>query len=92
MVTINGIKYNTYEVKTKFCNFRIAEYKNGVIEKTIIGEAPYITFNMPNDAAICIETIYSKELLEFEEFNIAKDITEYISDILYNDWFRKLQF
>lgn len=85
MVIINGIRHDTYEVETIFRNFSSTEYENGSIKKIIKGVAPYITFSLPNNITICIETMYSKELLKQTKSNIETDITKYISDILYKD-------
>ena len=84
MVIINGSSYDTYEVETIFCNFSETNSENG-LRITTKSVAPYITFYLPNNATICIETVYSNELLEQLKPNIKMDITEYVSDILYND-------
>ena len=79
MIKINNNKYNNNKIKITYGNYSITkdgERKNG--------KSPFICFKC-NNIYIGIETIYDKILLDEMALNTKKDITEYITDITYED-------
>ena len=79
MIIINGIEYKNFEIKTYNGNYSIK--KDGVERK---GIAPTIRF-ICEDISIDIEMIYDILLIEKLGINETVDVTQYVSDIMYQD-------
>jgi len=80
MITINNIKYTIKDIKVTFGNYSVSS--NG---KKRNGQSPFIQFRSNNNFFIGIETTYDKEWLIELKANDKKNITEFISDITYED-------
>lgn len=80
MITINNTKYIVQNIKVTFGNYNVSNK-----DKRRNGQSPFIQFHTDNDIFIGIETTYDKEWLKELEVNDRKNITEYISDIAYED-------
>jgi len=80
MITINNTKYTTHDIKVTFGNYNVSNK-----DKKRNGQSPFIQFHANNNIFIGIETTYDKEWLKELKENDKKKITEYISDIAYED-------
>lgn len=80
MITINNNKYTVQDIKVTFGNYNVSNK-----DKKRNGQSPFIQFHTNNDLFIGIETTYDKAWLQELKTNDKKDITEYISDIAYED-------
>lgn len=80
MIKINDKEYSNYNIKITWENFLVSSYN-----KKRTGIAPFITFNIENRIFIGLEFTFSKEMFENTKLNTRTNITEYLSDILYED-------
>ena len=80
MITINNTKYTTHDIKVTFGNYNVSSK-----DKKRNGQSPFIQFHTNDNIFIGIETTYDKAWLQELKTNDKKDITEYISDIAYED-------
>ena len=79
MITINNKIYENNKVKVTFGNYSVVQ--NG---KKRNGKSPFISFEC-NGLYIGIELTYDEKwLIELKE-NDKKDITKFVSDIIYED-------
>lgn len=79
MITINDKNYDNILTKVSF-----GEYSVTQDDKRRVGEAPFISFEF-NNINLGIETTYDKKWLKELNLDDKKDISEYISDIVYKD-------
>lgn len=80
MIKINNTEYQKYETKITWGKYEI--YKNKIRKN---GIAPFINFNIENKIFIGLEFVYDEKDFKNLNLNEKTNITEYISDILYND-------
>lgn len=80
MITINNTKYTVQKIKVTFGNYNVSNK-----DKKRNGQSPFIQFYTNDNIFIGIETTYDKEWLKQLKVNDIKNITEYISDIVYED-------
>ena len=80
MIKLNNKKYDNYKIEVLWDNFEL-----GSNNKKIKGVSPFISFNIDNNIIIEIETNISKETLENININEKINITQYLTDIIFEE-------
>ena len=80
MIKLNNKKYDNYKIEVLWDNFEL-----GSNNKKIKGVSPFISFNIDNNIIIEIETSISKETLENININEKINITQYLTDIIFEE-------
>lgn len=80
MIKLNNKRYDNYKIEVLWDNFEL-----GSNNKKIKGVSPFISFNINNNIIIEIETNISKETLENININEKINITQYLTDIIFEE-------
>lgn len=80
MIQINDQEYNNYSTNITWGKFSVSSYG-----QKRIGIAPYITFNINNKIFIGLELTFSDEMIKNCKIDTKINITNYLSDICYED-------
>lgn len=80
MIKLNNKKYDNYKIEVLWDNFEVISN-----DKKIKGVSPFISFNIDNNIIIEIETSISKETLENININEKINITQYLTDIIFEE-------
>ena len=80
MIKLNNKRYDNYKIEVLWDNFEICSN-----DKKIKGVSPFISFNIDNNIIIEIETSISKETLENININEKINITQYLTDIIFEE-------
>lgn len=78
------IRYNDKVYNKSLYQISFGEYKVKQNGKERTGKSPRITF-MLDDFNLMLEFIYDKEWIRELKINDKKDISKYVTDIIYND-------
>lgn len=79
MIKYNNKVYNKVLYKVSFGEYLV--HQNG---KKRIGKSPYITFKF-DDFKLSLELVYDKEWIKELKINDKKEISNYLTDIVYRD-------
>lgn len=79
MLKLNNKKYSKVSYQVSFGEYKVKQ--NG---KERTGKSPRITF-MLDDFNLMLEFIYDKEWIKKLKINDKKDISSYLTDIMYSD-------
>lgn len=79
MIKLNNKLYSKLSYQVSFGDYQVKQ--NG---KKRSGKAPYITFIL-DDFKLGLELVYDKKWIKELKINDKKDISKYVTDIIYND-------